>query len=280
VLEVTTWVFILIVQIAATASIGAFMLYRKLKCYQEQYEPSMEQGNKEIVRTRIRLQSADQLKDMYFLLSAKYSALLKAQSCFEENIRKLIHRDEQAKLTEYFSALAAEQDRVVNALAAIEKTLFSITIAKDDDEKTSTRKITLVQETSEYIDHGVGKIQGLIHQQNLVVCHLHPFVSKLPDEMDVKEVLLDNIAELRRTEIDMGVTMEMVCVQNQALQDQIGSILGEQELVQWDLRKQINILSKELDAMKAAYQDLNKKYQQNGEKFPDLHTHTRPRQAR
>jgi chromosome segregation ATPase len=279
VLEITTWIFILIVQVAIAASIAVIVLMAKLRQYQNVQEAKVAETDVEIARTKIRLQSSNQLKDMYFMLKAKYTALIKAQADFEDNITKLVHRDEQAKLSELFGLLNAEKESVAQELAAIEKSLLTIAITKDEDEKATTRKAALVQETSEYIDHGVGKIQGLLHQQNAILLRLQPFINKLPNEMEAKQDLLADIAELQKTVAQMGEAMEAVCAQNQILQNQVESILGESELAVRDLRKQLNITSKELEATKKAYNELSLKYQQTEEEYQQLHTHTRSKHA-
>lgn len=282
-LEITTWVFILIVQIAIGASIGVLMLYIKLRRYHHLHDNSLADTDVEIARTKIRLQSSNQLKDMYFSLKAKYNALIKAQTDFEENITKIIHRDEQAKLAELFAAVKTEKMLVAQELATIEKSLLSIAITKDDDEKATTRKITLVQETSEHIDHSIGKIQGLIHQQNNIVSRLQPFIAKLPDEMEAKQTLLANIAELQKTVAAMDAAMQTVCSQNQIMQNQVESILGEHELQLRDLRKQLEQVSKELAESREAYDQLHLVYQQTEAEFQHLHTqshpHSRPKHA-
>ena len=198
-LEISTWVFIVIVQLAIAACIAVMVLYAKLRKYQYDASPSLSETEAEIARTKIRLQSANQLKDMYFSLKAKYTALVKAQNEFEDKISKIIHRDEQAKLADMFAALKREKDLVAQELASIEKSLLSIAISKDDDEKAAERKVKLVQETAEHIDHSVGKIQAVIHQQKTILSKLTPLINKLPDEMDAKQVLLANIAALEKT---------------------------------------------------------------------------------
>ncbi len=278
-LEITTWVFILIVQVAIAASIGVMMLYAKLKRYQRAHDRSMEDTDVDIARTKIRLQSSNQLKDMYFALKAKYTALVKAQTEFEDNITRIIHRDEQPRLHELFAALKIEKDQVAQELGTIEKSLLMIAVTRDDDDKAATRKVTLVQETSEYIDQSVGRIQGLMHQQNNIVARLQPFISKLPDEMEAKQILLNDITELQRTIAEMDAAMQTVVGQNQILQNQVESILGENELMVRDLRKQLDSVNKELIETKKALDDLTLKYQQTEAEFQHLHIHSRPKQA-
>lgn len=278
-LEITTWVFILIVQVAIVACIGVMVLYAKLKRNQRVHDSSMEDTDVDIARTKIRLQSSNQLKDMYFALKAKYNALVKAQTELEDNITRIIHRDEQPRLHELFAALKIEKDQVAQELATIEKSLLMIAITRDDDDKAATRKITLVQETSEYIDHSVGKIQGLIHQQNNIIERLQPFISKLPDEMEVKQVLLNDIAELQQTVAEMDAAMQTVVGQNQILQNQVESILGENELIVRDLRKQLDIVNKELIETKQSLDELTLKYQQTEAEFQHLHIHSRSNHA-
>ena len=142
-----------------------------------------------------------------------------------------------------------------------------------------TGKVTLVQETSEYIDQSVGKIQGLIHQQNNIVERLQPFISKLPDEMEAKQILLNDIEELKRTVADMDAAMQTVVGQNQILQNQVESILGENDLIVRDLRKQLDSVNKELIETKKDLDDLTLKYQQTEAEFQHLHIHSRPKQT-
>ena len=278
-LEISTWVFIVIVQVAIAASIAVMVLYAKLRKYQHDSDPSMAEAEAEIARTKIRLQSANQLKDMYFSLKAKYTALVKAQNDFEEKISKIIHRDEQAKLAELFIAVKKEKEQVSQELATIEKSLLSIAITKDDDEKSAERKITLVQETAEHIDHSVGKIQALIHQQNAIVNKLRPLINKLPDEMEAKKILLESIAELEKTVAQMDTAMKAVCEQNQILQNQVETILGEQELVMRDMRKQVDHLNQELMEQKKAYDALSAKYQKTESEFQLLYDKHHPKQT-
>ena len=216
---------------------------------------------------------------MYFSLKAKYTALVKAQNEFEDKISKIIHRDEQAKLAEMFAALKKEKDLVAQELASIEKSLLSIAISKDDDEKAAERKVKLVQETAEHIDHSVGKIQAVIHQQKSILGKLTPLINKLPDEMDAKQVLLANIAALEKTVADMDATMKSVCDQNQILQNQVETILGEQELAMRDMRKQVQELSKELVEQKQAYDELQQKYKKAETEFQNLHAQHPPNKA-
>ena len=278
-LEISTWVFIVIVQLAIAACIAVMVLYAKLRKYQYDASPSLSETEAEIARTKIRLQSANQLKDMYFSLKAKYTALVKAQNEFEDKISKIIHRDEQAKLADMFAALKREKDLVAQELASIEKSLLSIAISKDDDEKAAERKVKLVQETAEHIDHSVGKIQAVIHQQKTILGKLTPLINKLPDEMDAKQVLLANIAALEKTVADMDATMKSVCDQNQILQNQVETILGEQELAMRDMRKQVQELSKELVEQKQAYDELQQKYKKAETEFQNLHAQHPPNKA-
>ena len=178
-----------------------------------------------------------------------------------------------------FVAVNKEKERVNQELATIEKFLLSISITKDDDEKSTERKVTLVQETAEHIDHSIGKIQALMHQQNNIVIKLNPLINKLPDEMEAKKILLESLAELENTVAQMDTAMKAVCEQNQILQNQIETILGEQELAMRDLRKQVENLSQELIDQKKAYYVLQTKHQKTESEFQLLYDKHHPMQA-
>lgn len=275
-LEISTWIFIVIVQVAIGASIAVLILYAKLHKAHYERGPSIAETDEDIARTKIRLQSANQLKDMYFSLKAKYMALVKAQNNFEDHMRKIIHRDDQAKLADLCSAVKIEKEKVGQKLTAIEKSLLSIAITKDDDEKAAERKVALVQETAEHIDHSVTLIQNLINQQNTIVNKLLPLINKLPDEMEAKQILLGGIAELEKVVAELDEAIQKICAQNQILQNQVETILGEQELAMRDMRKQVKQLHKKMHDQKKAYEELQTKYQLTEAEFQTLYQKHHP----
>jgi len=77
----------------------------------------------------------------------------------------------------------------------------------------------------------------------------------------------------------MDSTMKSVCEQNQILQNQVESILGEQELAMRDMRKQVQELGKELLEQKQAYDELQQKYKKAETEFQNLHAKQTPNKA-